>query len=373
MDGSGLATVRQSPLSGKAEQLTKAESVEGTEIFVSRGISVAFEDALRLYATWERPTVIISDGPYGVKGFPGDPPIPDTLPILYEPHIAAWSRLSSPATTLWFWGVEIGWAKVHPVLEKYGWTYRGSHVWDKGMGHVAGNVNTQSLRRFPPVTEICVQYTRDAEFPFKGKTLSMKEWLRSEWLRTGIPLDRTNEACGVKNAATRKYFTQDWLWYYPPVEIFHRLVQYANAHGVPGGRPYFSLDGQKPVTPEEWRRMRAKFHLELGVTNVWREPPLHNHERLKSGNRSVHLNQKPLKLMERIIRASSDEGDVVWDPFGGLMTAALAAFRLKRRCYSAESNPAFYKLGITRLRHEMRQANAHPLEHFSRPPLKNIS
>ena len=29
-------------------------------------------DALELYDSWESPVVIISDGPYGVNGFPGD-------------------------------------------------------------------------------------------------------------------------------------------------------------------------------------------------------------------------------------------------------------------------------------------------------------
>lgn len=41
--------------------------------------------------------------------------------------------------------------------------------------------------------------------------------------------------------------------------------------------------------------------------------------------------QKPLALIERIIRASSDEGDLVLDPFCGCGTAVVAAERLKRR------------------------------------------
>ena len=56
-------------------------------------------------------------------------------------------------------------------------------------------------------------------------------WLRSEWQRTGMPLYRANEACGVKNAATRKYLAQDWLWYFPPAEMMGRLVACANEHG----------------------------------------------------------------------------------------------------------------------------------------------
>ena len=114
-------------------------------------IQVFNDDVANLYRTWDSPIVIISDGPYGVGGFPGDPPTPDGLANWYEPHIRVWSEKATPQTTLWFWSTEIGWATVHPVLVKYGWEYRACHIWDKGMAHVAGNSNTQSLRQLPVV------------------------------------------------------------------------------------------------------------------------------------------------------------------------------------------------------------------------------
>jgi len=319
------------------------------ERWVSGKVSVECEDALAVYSTWEAPTVIISDGAYGVGGFPGDPPNAEGLAAWYEPHVIAWSNAATPETTLWFWGTELGWATVHPVLKAHGWTYRACHVWDKGMGHVAGNVNTRTLRRLPVVTEVCVQYVREAEFKVEGATLSMKDWLRYEWSRTGIPFQETNKAAGVLNAATRKYFTKDHLWYYPPSEVFDRLVRYANEHGDPRGTPYFSVDGKRPMSPRQWEKMRTKFRPEIGVTNVWNEPALHGSERIKIGAKCVHLNQKPLKLVERIIRLSSDAGDMVWEPFGGLCSGALASLRLGRPCRSAEINMEYYRLAISRL------------------------
>ena len=41
--------------------------------------------------------------------------------------------------------------------------------------------------------------------------------------------------------------------------------------------------------------------------------------------------QKPLALLERIIKASSNEGDVVLDPFCGCATACVAADKLGRK------------------------------------------
>ena len=52
-------------------------------------------------------------------------------------------------TTLWIWGTEVSWATLHNLLETHGWDYRSAHVWDKGKGHIAGNVNSQTIVAFP--------------------------------------------------------------------------------------------------------------------------------------------------------------------------------------------------------------------------------
>ena len=164
-----------------------------------------------------------------------------------------------------------------------------------------------------------------------------------------LSLSLTNEACGVKNAATRKYFTADHLWYFPPPEAFAALSAYANTHGKPEGRPYFSADGIRPMTGEAWGLMRAKFRCEIGVSNVWREPAVRGTERIKRKGGCVHMNQKPLRLLERIIAASSDVGDVVWEPFGGLCSATLAAARLDRIAFAAEINEGYHAHALKRL------------------------
>lgn len=309
-------------------------------------ITVAHGDSLDHYGGWEAPTVILSDGAYGVLGFEGDTTDHLGLPAWYEPHVAAWARAALPSTTLWFWNSEIGWAAVHPVLERHGFRYVNANIWSKGKGHIAGNVNTGRIRRFPVVTEVCVHYVFEARLC----GLLLKEWLRREWLRAGLPLRAANEACGVADAAVRKYFDQGHLWYFPPPEMFMKLAAYANERGRPGGRPYFSLDGDSAPTAAGWAAMRAKFRCPHGVTNLWERPPLHGEERVKTAaGRAVHLNQKPLDLTRRLIEASSDPGDVVWEPFGGLFTGVLAARELGRRAYGCEIEPSYYRHGLRRL------------------------
>ena len=317
-------------------------------------ITVQFGDSLEYYKEWLTPTVIVSDGGYGVLGFEGDTSDHLGLPTWYEPHVAAWSRYATPATTLWFWNSEVGWAAVHPILEKHGWRYVNANIWNKGKGHIAGNVNTAKIRRFPVVSEMCVQYVYEARI----NGLPLKVWLLQEWKRSGLPTRKANEACGVADAATRKYLDQGYLWYYPPPEMFLKMQQYANINGDPAGRPYFSIDGKRPGTVAQWAAMRSKFNCPHGFTNVWDRPALHSSERFKingDSGKAIHLNQKPLDLTTMMIRASSDEGDVIWEPFGGLFTACLAARNSGRRAFGAEIDRTYFHYAAKRLIQESSQ------------------
>jgi site-specific DNA-methyltransferase (adenine-specific) len=315
-------------------------------------IRLCLGDAQSHYDLWDAPTLIISDGPYGLNGYDGDLKRPDQLPAWYEPHVAAWTRRATASTTLWFWNTEVGWAEVHSILRKAGWVYRACCIWDKGLAHVAGNTNTRTLRKFPVVTEVCVHYVREPQFRLAtdGPAVSAQDWLREEWRRTGLTFAKANEACGVKNAATRKYLTGDHLWYFPPRDVFQRLVQFANANGAPDGRPYFSVDGNTSLPASQWEQLRGKFYCEAGITNVWQVPAVRGKERIKVQGNAVHPNQKPLALMQRLVRSCSDLGDTVWEPFGGLCTASVAAAELGRKAFAAEINPAIWTQALARIK-----------------------
>ncbi len=301
-----------------------------------------------------QPAVIVSDGGYGILGFEGDTSDHLDLPRWYEPHVAAWSAAIADTATLWFWNSEIGWAAVHPVLERHGFRYVNCNIWDKGKGHIAGNINTRKLRRFPVVTEVCVQYVKEVRIA----GLTLKQWLKTEWLRSGLPLRAANQACGVKDAAVRKYLDQGHLWYFPPAGAFALLAAHANQHGNPDARPYFSRDGKQPMSKEEWQRLRSVFSCPHGHTNVWQRSALRGAERIKingTDGPAAHLNQKPLDLLELIITASSNRGDTVWEPFGGLFSASIAAARSQRRAYAAEIDGSYFTAGVERVRRDLVQ------------------
>ena len=73
----------------------------------------------------------------------------------------------------------------------------------------------------------------------------------------------------------------------------------------------------------------------------------------QSAERTGYPTQKPLALLERIIQASSNEGDVVLDPFCGCATACVAAEKLGRRWAGIDISPNALVQVNNRLRNEL--------------------
>ena len=69
--------------------------------------------------------------------------------------------------------------------------------------------------------------------------------------------------------------------------------------------------------------------------------------------RTGYPTQKPLALLDRIIRASSNEGDVVLDPFAGCATACIAAEQLGRQWAGIDISPKAAELVERRMRDEL--------------------
>lgn len=326
--------------------------------------SLHYGNVSEIYDSWPSPDLIISDGAYGVRGFHGDTVDAEGLVEWYKPHILAWTKAAKPSTSLWFWNTEVGWATVHPILLANGWEYVQLAVWDKGLAHIAGNVNGKTIRQLPVVTEVSALYRKKLYLQTgNGQTLDAKSWLRTEWSRSGLPLYKANEACGVKNAATRKYLTSDWLWYWPPGEAVEKMAHYCTKYGKKTEFPYFSLDGKNSPKAQEWDNLRATWNHRNGITNVWQRPPLADSERLRGSMQrsapriykptrfsAAHLNQKPIDLMLTQVAATTNPSNVVWEPFGGLASASVAAILLGRQAYAAELNEDFHQLANERLK-----------------------
>ena len=67
----------------------------------------------------------------------------------------------------------------------------------------------------------------------------------------------------------------------------------------------------------------------------------------------IYLTEKPLALLERIIQASSNEGDTVFDPFCGCATACVAAERHSRQWLGIDISEKAAELVQVRIRKEI--------------------
>lgn len=86
------------------------------------------------------------------------------------------------------------------------------------------------------------------------------------------------------------------------------------------------------------------YNTEKVPGNVWN----FNRVRFKMEEYENHPTQKPEALLERIIKASSNRGDVVLDPFSGSFTTSAVANRLGRNAIGIELNPDYFEIGIRR-------------------------
>lgn len=85
------------------------------------------------------------------------------------------------------------------------------------------------------------------------------------------------------------------------------------------------------------------------IDNVWRIPNLQPASKERLG----YPTQKPLALLDRVIRASSNPGDMVLDPFCGCATACIAAEKAERQWIGIDISPKVKDLVVLRLEKEL--------------------
>lgn len=97
------------------------------------------------------------------------------------------------------------------------------------------------------------------------------------------------------------------------------------------------IDYRKP-TPAVYKNVKVPG-------NVWFFPRV----RYRMDEYEEHPSQKPEALLERIVLASSNPGDLVLDPFAGTFTTGAVAKRLGRRFIGIEREREYVKIGLRRL------------------------
>lgn len=79
-------------------------------------------------------------------------------------------------------------------------------------------------------------------------------------------------------------------------------------------------------------------------SDVWEIPNV----KARHVEKTEHPCQFPIALVERLIRALTSEGDIVFDPFAGVGSAGCAAIITRRKFIGCEIDETYYRLAIQR-------------------------
>ncbi len=85
--------------------------------------------------------------------------------------------------------------------------------------------------------------------------------------------------------------------------------------------------------PRQWKN-------EAGLTNIWKIPPSRN---------DGHVCSFPEKLVENCILPTTEEGDLIIDPFLGSGTTAIVAMKHNRRFIGIEKNEEYFELACSKI------------------------
>ena len=109
----------------------------------------------------------------------------------------------------------------------------------------------------------------------------------------------------------------------------------SGCHILDDGQEYIWMPGGKGHSKSRLKKLTDIMKEGKAVSDVWTMPIISSSSRERIG----YPTQKPLNLLERIIEASSNAGDVVLDPFCGCATACIAAEQLHREWVGIDISP----------------------------------
>ena len=168
----------------------------------------------------------------------------------------------------------------------------------------------------------------------------------------------------------RSNFVNEVIWYYRgagvPKQAFARRHDVILLYARRRGQHHFDVDSiRRPYADTTVKRFSHYIGNVRGSSNYGQQKlnPLGKHPDdvivdiqpiAPSANaRLGYPTQKPLDLLERVIEASSNEGDMVLDPFCGCATTCIAAERLKRQWVGIDVEEKARDLVVQRLEREV--------------------
>lgn len=248
----------------------------------------------------------------------------------------------------WFTGWE-GEAGRMGIGETEKMMIRNEIVWDKKS--IAG-MKSHLLTQYPIASERCLFIQIGQQF--LGNVNTEDYW--DGWDKIRVPLKDEADKAGVTPTLLKEvlgvsmyshWFSKSQWCLMPPVHY------YALQEHFPGFflRPYTEIRYDYDKIKQGFRNhfneiqggMRSMFDNAHDVMrDVWEFARVHGEERMG------HATPKPVDMMERVIKSSSEPGNVMFVPFGGTGPEWIAAENLGRICYGTELSPEYCSVILER-------------------------
>ena len=213
--------------------------------------------------------------------------------------------------------------------------FRNEVVWKRSHAH-------SKVKRFGPIHDTILFYAKDANH-VKWNTIHQPydaSYVEANFRYVDADGRRFN---AVDMSANNPGFTYEWKGRLPPKGRYWAYAQRNMERLEAEDKIYYTSSG----LPREKKYLDTM--LGVVVQDVWVDiPPIQAH----AAERLGFPTQKPEALLERIIEASSSEGDTVLDPFCGCGTSIAVAQRLNRRWIGIDIT----HLAITLMRVRLRDA-----------------
>ena len=199
------------------------------------------------------------------------------------------------------------------ILEELGFSTRQQIIINKGLRAIGGRA-TKNYKMFPNVTESLLFMVKDS-YPY------VKQLLKERQIELKISSKEINNFLGVKSNGGGMwsiYTGNNVSRQIPTKEMWVKLQEILKFD-----IPYESIG--------------ITFNIEMGITDVWDDIDFYKEKR-------VHPTQKPLSVCERIIKASSNERDLVYIPFAGSGSEIEACITNNRSYIATEINQEYINI-----------------------------
>ena len=216
--------------------------------------------------------------------------------------------------------------------------------------HSAFGINSDLALSYPKETEKAWFVVKgqdwnnnNAEF-FNTKYEKVLVYLQTQAELAGIVQKDIQAVCGVQMYS--HWFTKSQFTVIPE-KHYVKLREYYKGFFTKEYKELQNLigkDNNLNVKPY-FDNIAAEKVGDIGLTDVWRFSVTSGKEKESAGG---HATPKPIALCARAIKASSREGEIVLDVFGGSGSTMIACEQLNRKCYTMELEPKWVDVIIER-------------------------